>query len=124
KAEEKEEIKNEQLTLIREALKTLDDEQPPVDINGKENYFMEQVSIGEKKATEGSVVDAALCFYKALEVYPNPTDILGVYQKTVPQDVYEAIIMMIALRPPASISNVLGDQLKTVNTKPTENDLD
>ncbi len=34
-------------------------------------------------------MDAALCFYKALAVYPNPTDILGIYQRSVPEEVYE-----------------------------------
>ena len=41
---------------------------------------MEQVAVGEQKA-KVDAIEAAICFYKALAVYPNPTDILGIYQK-------------------------------------------
>ena|ERR1700736_5595212 len=30
-------------------------------------------------------VEAALCFYKALKVYPTPSDLIGIYDKTVPK---------------------------------------
>ena len=30
-------------------------------------------------------VDAAVCFYKALKVYPNPSDLISVFDKTVPK---------------------------------------
>jgi import receptor subunit TOM20 len=30
-------------------------------------------------------VEAALCFYKALKVYPQPSDLITIYDKTVPK---------------------------------------
>lgn len=30
-------------------------------------------------------VDAALCFYRALKVYPNPDELIKIYDKTVPK---------------------------------------
>lgn len=30
-------------------------------------------------------LDAALCFYKALKVYPNPGELVTIYDKTVPK---------------------------------------
>jgi hypothetical protein len=30
-------------------------------------------------------VDAALCFYKALKVYPQPRELITIYDKTVPK---------------------------------------
>lgn len=96
----------------------------PTDLNEREAFFMEQVATGEQKAKDNSI-DAAICFYKALAVYPNPTDILGVYQKTVPEDVYELVVMMIAVYPPASVSSILNKGSPAPGqTKPTEADLD
>lgn len=81
----------------------------PTDLAKKEEFFMEQVATGEQLAKNPDTkIDAALRFYKALAVYPNPTDIMGIYQKTVPEDVYELLVMMIALQPPATITNIIG----------------
>jgi len=33
--------------------------------------------------TAAHAVDAALAFYKALKVYPQPGDLIGIYDKTV-----------------------------------------
>lgn len=30
-------------------------------------------------------MDAALCFYKALKVYPQPRELISIYDKTVPK---------------------------------------
>ena len=51
----------------------------PTDLTEREAFFMEQVAVGEQKA-KVDAIEAAICFYKALAVYPNPTDILGIYQ--------------------------------------------
>lgn len=81
----------------------------PTDLTKKEDFFMEQVATGEQLAKDpASDIDAALHFYKALAVYPNPTDIMGIYQKTVPENVYELLVMMIAIKPPATITNIIG----------------
>lgn len=30
-------------------------------------------------------IEAALCFYRALKVYPSPADLISIYDKTVPK---------------------------------------
>lgn len=30
-------------------------------------------------------IEAALCFYRALKVYPNPRELINIYDKTVPK---------------------------------------
>lgn len=93
----------------------------PTDLAEKEKFFMEQVALGEEIASKSNLrIDAAICFYKALAVYPNPTDILGIYQRSIPEDVYKIVVMMIAVQPPAAITNIMGGEEKVV----TEEDLD
>ena len=36
-------------------------------------------------------VDAAVCFFKALRVYPVPTELIGIYERTQPAEVYALI---------------------------------
>lgn len=51
-----------------------------------EGYFMQEVAKGEAMCTDGSdPVDAALCFYRALKVYPQPGELVSIYDKTVPK---------------------------------------
>lgn len=98
------------LATVKNALEEHLKENPiPTGLEEKEAFFMEQVTLGEQLAVAADKkIDAAICFYKALAVYPKPTDILGIYQKSVPEDVYEMIIMMISSKPPSSIENLLG----------------
>lgn len=42
-------------------------------------------------------IEAALAFYKALRVYPQPKDLISIYDKTVPKDVLEILAEMVAL---------------------------
>ncbi|KAG7192644.1 uncharacterized protein KQ657_001424 [Scheffersomyces spartinae] len=103
----KEESKKSKMEAVKAALAS--DIDLPTDIGEKENFFMTQVAIGEQLSVAGKEVEAALSFYKALSIYPNPTDLLGIYQKSVPEGVYELIVMMIAVKPPASLSSILGN---------------
>ncbi|RAL65628.1 hypothetical protein DID88_005300 [Monilinia fructigena] len=41
-------------------------------------------------------IEAALCFYKALKVYPQPNDLISIYDKTVPKPVLDILAEMIA----------------------------
>lgn len=124
---EEEETRKSQGEAIKQALATDLEQNPiPTELTKKEEFFMQQVALGEQLAVQSSKkMDAALCFYKALVVYPNPTDILAIYQKSVPQDVYELVIMMVALKPPAAVTNILGGGAKDKPApKPSEADLD
>lgn len=71
---------------IREAVAAAREEGFPRNPDETEQYFMREVGEGEKKCQDGSdPVDAALCFYRALKVYPQPRDLMDIYDKTVPK---------------------------------------
>ncbi|TGZ79202.1 putative mitochondrial import receptor subunit [Ascodesmis nigricans] len=70
----------------------------PTDVEEKEAYFMNEVARGEALCADPSTtVDAALCFYKALKVYPNPSDLISIYDKTVPKHVLDVLAQMLAI---------------------------
>jgi hypothetical protein len=43
------------------------------------------MAMGADVLTGADPVDAALCFYRALKVYPNPRELISIYDKTVPK---------------------------------------
>ena len=43
------------------------------------------MATGADELTGADPVDAALCFYRALKVYPNPRELISIYDKTVPK---------------------------------------
>ena len=58
----------------------------PRDQEEREAYFMQEVAKGEALSTDGSdPAAAALCFYKALKVYPQPKELITIYDNTVPK---------------------------------------
>lgn len=114
----KEDSKKTKMEAVKAALDS--DFDLPEDIAEKETFFMTQVAVGEQLAAAGKEVEAALSFYKALAIYPNPTDLLGIYQKSVPEDVYELIVMMIAVKPPATLSSILGNPAAAAAAAATE----
>lgn len=96
----------------------------PTDVEEKEEFFMTEVARGERlcqgsklhKPTayirpilmmmllQGSdQIEAALCFYKALKVYPQPRDLISIYDKTVPKPVLDILAEMIASDPSISV---------------------
>lgn len=136
-AKAQEESRKSKLLAVKKALADDLAANPiPTDLAKKEEFFMEQVATGEQLSNNPDTkIDAALRFYKALAVYPNPTDIMGIYQKTVPEDVYELLVMMIAFQPPATITNIIGGAAGVSGAasaaataaeeiKPSANDLD
>lgn len=81
----------------------------PLTHANKEETFIKEVTLAEKlSAIVGKEIDAAIHFYRALSVYPDPTAILEIYQKSVPADVYEYIMLLTAIFPPANISSLLN----------------
>jgi import receptor subunit TOM20 len=96
-AKEQEEAQGaEQKKAIREAVASANEE--------VEAYFMQEVAQGEGMVQKGmhkdrssygpedanccvgaDNVEAALCFYRALKVYPNPRELINIYDKTVPK---------------------------------------
>ncbi|KAI5476978.1 mitochondrial import receptor subunit TOM20 [Pseudohyphozyma bogoriensis] len=84
---------------LLEALTLLRLEQVPTDVQSKEAYFMTEVGNGEQLAARGPpfYVASAVCFYKALRVYPAPAELIQIYQKTQPAPVFEYVMELITL---------------------------
>lgn len=71
---------------VRRAVEQANEEGFPRDPEETEGYFMQEVARGEGLCGEsGDPVEAALCFYKALKVYPQPRELITIYDKTVPK---------------------------------------
>lgn len=100
-----------QREAITKAVQQAKDEGFPTDLEEKEAYFMGQVARGESLCTEGSDnVEAALCFYKALKVYPQPKDLISIYDKTVPKEVLEILAEMVALDAGLKLGSFTGGE--------------
>ncbi|KAK3721090.1 mitochondrial import receptor subunit tom20 [Vermiconidia calcicola] len=90
---------------IKRAVEDANEEGFPKDAEETEGYFMQEVARGETMCTDGSdAVDAALCFYRALKVYPQPRELIGIYDKTVPKPILDILAEMIAVDPSISVS--------------------
>ncbi|CAK3875387.1 Mitochondrial import receptor subunit tom20 [Lecanosticta acicola] len=91
---------------IRAKVDEANEEGFPRDPEETEAYFMQEVARGEGMCTDGSdPVDAALCFYKALKVYPQPRELITIYDKTVPKPILDILAEMIAVDPSISVSS-------------------
>ncbi|KAF1993010.1 protein import receptor MAS20 [Amniculicola lignicola CBS 123094] len=95
----------EQKIRIREAVARANEEGFPKDPEEVEGYFMQEVAQGEGLCQQGNAntltgadsIEAALCFYRALKVYPNPRELINIYDKTVPKPVLDVLADMIAV---------------------------
>ncbi|PGH29086.1 hypothetical protein GX50_08158 [[Emmonsia] crescens] len=86
----------QQIAEIKQAVQDAKEEGFPTDPDDKEKFFMGQIAKGEQLAADGSSnFDAALAFYKALKVYPQPKDLIAIYDTTVPKDVLEILAEMV-----------------------------
>jgi len=82
---------------IKQAVQEAIEEGFPTDVEEKEAFFMQQIAQGEALAGDGSdPVGAALCFYKGLKVYPEPSSLIRIYDNTVPKEILEILAVMVA----------------------------
>ncbi|MCJ1470592.1 hypothetical protein MMC07_009238 [Pseudocyphellaria aurata] len=90
----------QQKQAIKAAVQAAREEGFPTDVEDKEAYFMNEVGRGEALCQDGSVqIEAALCFYRALKVYPQPRELIHIYDKTVPKPIIDILAEMIATDP-------------------------
>ncbi|TKA67679.1 hypothetical protein B0A49_06993 [Cryomyces minteri] len=104
---------------VREAVDQANEEGFPKDPEDTEAYFMQEVARGETLCQDGSdPVEAALCFYKALKVYPQPRELINIYDKTVPKPILDILAEMIAVDSSISVSMGSGsDSGSAVNVE-------
>ncbi|KAH7887480.1 hypothetical protein F5I97DRAFT_2072803 [Phlebopus sp. FC_14] len=81
---------------LRSALENVRKEEVPASPEEKEQYFMSQVGMGEQLCTQGPAfhLPAAMCFYRALRVYPSPVELIVIYEKTVPGPVFQIVMQL------------------------------
>ncbi|KAJ1957609.1 mitochondrial import receptor subunit tom20 [Dipsacomyces acuminosporus] len=81
-----------------ELLNIVTKEKLPASAEEKEQFFMAQVSKGETlcAAGESGYAEAACRFYQALKVYPNPIELVMIYQRTTPEEVFKLVMAMMA----------------------------
>lgn len=97
KTQEKELVTVE--ALVKNVLDIVSQEKFPESAEGKEAYFMEQVSLGETLCGQGEAFyeQSVEPFYKALRVYPAPLELIMIYQKTLPEKVFRIVVNIMAL---------------------------
>merc|ERR1711939_613652 len=83
---------------LKNAVRQMKSKPVPTNVEEREAYFLEQVAIGEALAAKGPAfyVPAAISFFKGLQVYPQPQELLMIYSKTQPAEVVQ--LLMDALR--------------------------
>ncbi|KAJ1820761.1 mitochondrial import receptor subunit tom20 [Coemansia sp. RSA 2675] len=81
-----------------ELLNIVTKEKLPETPEEKEQFFLAQVSRGETLCGAGPAgyTEAACRFYQALMVYPNPVELVMIYQKTTPDEVFKLVMAMMA----------------------------
>ncbi|KAG9018835.1 hypothetical protein FRB90_009122 [Tulasnella sp. 427] len=84
---------------ITAALRLIQNEPLPATPEEKEQYFMDNVQMGEQLCSQGPMfeIPAALSFFRALRVYPSPVELIMIYQKTVPENVFKIVMEMTSL---------------------------
>lgn len=96
----------QQKQAIRRAVQAAREEGFPTDVEDKEAYFMSEVGRGESLCQDGSdQIEAALCFYRALKVYPQPKELIHIYDKTVPKPIIDILAEMIATDPTVDVGS-------------------
>ncbi|SPO22474.1 related to mitochondrial import receptor subunit TOM20 [Ustilago trichophora] len=70
----------------------------PAGVEEREQYFLKYVSAGEQLFAMGSekYLEAAAAFFKALKVYPQPVELIMIYQKAVPKEVFDTIMRIVS----------------------------
>ena len=105
--------KKQQRQEIEQLINTSLEESPlPRDLQAREQFFLSEIARADTLVNGGQLVEAALAFYRALMSYPQPMELLGLYEKSVqPQEVLELVRTMVVIRPPVAIANFIKESL-------------
>ncbi|KAJ3292205.1 protein import receptor MAS20 [Rhizoclosmatium globosum] len=84
-----------------EALGMNDDKVPTTEAE-KQTYLTRQLQLGEQFLNQGPAhyKAAATCLFRALQVYPDPLKLLMAFQETVPPQVLDMVMQMMAQEGP------------------------
>ncbi|KAF9915400.1 hypothetical protein FBU30_002029 [Linnemannia zychae] len=83
---------------IEDFLASVTEDDFPTSMEEREKFCMAQLSAGEELFVKGpeNYSQAAICFYKALKVYPAPAELVMVFQKTIPPEVFTIVMGMLS----------------------------
>jgi len=95
--QKKDAASQQQRTAIKEAVERVNAESPPLDDQEREMYFMDNIQAGEDYTKKGDVIEAATAFFRCLKVYPRKSDLVAMFDKTVPKEVLEVLASMISI---------------------------
>ncbi|KAI0009511.1 mitochondrial import receptor subunit tom-20 [Xylariaceae sp. FL0662B] len=88
---------NQKRKDIHQAVDDAKEEGFPDGVNEREQFFMDHVQQGEILASDPTkTMEAAINFYKGLKVYPNPGDLISIYDKAVDKRVLDVLAEMLA----------------------------
>ncbi|KAL9063718.1 MAG: hypothetical protein Q9157_008116 [Trypethelium eluteriae] len=90
--EDEEKAKTAQKQRVREVVDEANEEGFPKDAEETEAYFMSELAKGEGLAAD------------SLKVYPQPRELISIYDKTVPKPILDLLAEMIAVDSSISIS--------------------
>ncbi|BFZ58843.1 mitochondrial import receptor subunit tom20 [Savitreella phatthalungensis] len=87
----------EEATL--EALRLARSAPLPTSAEEREQQFMTEVARGEQLYAGGEPhkFDAAICFWRALKMYPQPAELTRIYEQTIPPFVFKVVQKMVEL---------------------------
>ncbi|KAI8918754.1 MAS20 protein import receptor-domain-containing protein [Entophlyctis helioformis] len=76
----------------------LEDEPVPTTAEGREAYFNKHLVLGENLLGRGPAgfEAAAVCFFRAIKVYPEPMNLLMILQQSLPEPVLNMIVELMA----------------------------
>lgn len=123
-------------------VRTIKKESFPTTAEDREQYFSVHVNQGEQlhlqgcltflpqllvhtwqRFSSGQVLPSALHFYRALCVYPNPIDLIQIYQRAVPPSVFKLLVELWTLGATDAINNDIGSpETKTKTTSGTSSE--
>ncbi|KZW03761.1 protein import receptor MAS20 [Exidia glandulosa HHB12029] len=84
---------------ITAALERIRKEPLPTTNQDREQYFTKHVADGEMMSVQGPAMyfEAALSFYRGLRVYPVPVELVMIYQKTLPEPIFNILMKLTSL---------------------------
>lgn len=89
----------------------------PVDMASREQFFVQEVGRADELInTNADPVETALAFYRALAVYPNPIDLMGIYDKSVKPPVLDILRQMVLIEPPSVLKDVLSSSVPSAGS--------
>lgn len=101
---QKSELQTEYLAALKRSLAS---DPLPEDLAQKEKVFVAEVSKADEMISQDDNLGAAIAFYRALLIYPNPVDLLNIYDKSLKPEALDILRILIVMEPPPALAAAL-----------------